>query len=448
MTRLRSVACVSMLLAVAGCAEQESPEDAEDAPIVDDDAKADSVWFVEDNSWDSEAVLRLVNRADYDTLHDEVGLTSWPAHAIADARKPIATLSQLDALAWVGPLTFSKLRGHAIAHGYGPTLAEEYPPAGEAAAIDETMMAMSAIMLKRYLSGPMLRGQHAKAHGCVDATLTVDANLPAALRRGVFATPAQFRSIVRFSNGDSMVKADRDKDVRGMAIKLLGVPGPTLLDDTASAATQDFLLINHPTLMARNVLTYADLLKRANSGNQVSLLTFFLSLNLADWELRGLTTLFAMVSHTTANPLEVRYWSTTPYLLGEQAVKYSARPCHAPASQVIPSGAGDDYLREALTGSLRTGSACFELLVQVQTDPRAMPIEDPSVEWSETTAPFHKVATLEIPSQQVDAPGRAQACEKLSYTPWHALTAHRPLGGINRARKAVYKAIATMRHAD
>src|ERR1700733_2527919 len=108
-------ACLATVLALVGAcaADSETPEDTEDAPIVSDDIKADSVWFVEDNSWDSEAVLRLVNRADYDPLHDAAGLTSWPAHSIANAPKPIATLSALDALSWVGPITFHELRDYA-----------------------------------------------------------------------------------------------------------------------------------------------------------------------------------------------------------------------------------------------------------------------------------------------------------------------------------------------
>ena len=37
-------------------------------------------------------------------------------------------------------------------------------------------------------------------------------------------------------------------------------------------------------------------------------------------------------------------------------------------------------------------------------------------------------------------------CRDLSFTPWHSLAAHKPLGGINRARKTVYTAISTLRH--
>ena len=78
----------------------------------------------------------------------------------------------------------------------------------------------------------------------------------------MFATPGELRTIVRFSNGDSTLKSDTEKDVRGMAIKVIGVTGAkAIAEDTG--ATQDFLLINHPTLMVRNVMKYAELVTRA-----------------------------------------------------------------------------------------------------------------------------------------------------------------------------------------
>jgi hypothetical protein len=195
------------------------------------------------------------------------------------------------------------------------------------------------------------------------------------------------------------------------------------------------------------VLTYADFIGRANSSNQFSIITFFLSLNIADWELRGLTTLLGMISHKVANPLDARYFSTTPYKLGTSAVKYSARPCTAATEPMVPANPGPNFLREALQGQLRSHDACFEFLVQPQTDPRAMPIEDPTVEWSESKSPFVKVATLRIPAQTFDTPEQNAACENMTYTPWHSLEAHRPLGNQNRARRTIYQQLSGLRQA-
>ena len=77
-----------------------------------------------------------------------------------------------------------------------------------------------------------------------------------------------------------------------------------------------------------------------------------------------------------------------------------------------------------------------------------MPIEDPGVEWSESLSPFRRLATLRILAQDFDTPARMALAENLSFTPWHALAEHRPLGGINRARKLAYREISTFRHAS
>jgi hypothetical protein len=132
-----------------------------------------------------------------------------------------------------------------------------------------------------------------------------------------------------------------------------------------------------------------------------------------------------------------------PYAFGGRAVKWSARPCggEAPAPSQLPSS--PNYLRETMRDELAGRDACFELLVQEQTDPASMPVEDPTIEW---TSPFRKLATITIPSQDFSSPARMAYCENLSLTPWHSVPEHRPLGGINRVRRTVYETISRVRH--
>jgi len=40
---------------------------------------------------------------------------------------------------------------------------------------------------------------------------------------------------------------------------------------------------------------------------------------------------------------------------------------------------------------------------------------------------------------------RAYADDRISFDPWHALEAHRPLGGIQRARRIAYRTLAKER---
>ena len=83
---------------------------------------------------------------------------------------------------------------------------------------------------------------------------------------------------------------------------------------------------------------------------------------------------------------------------------------------------------------------------QFQTDPHKMPIEDPGITWDESVSPFRNVATLTIPPQVFDTAERREFGDNLSFNPWRVLPEHRPLGGINRARRQVYEALSVFRH--
>ena len=73
----------------------------------------------------------------------------------------------------------------------------------------------------------------------------------------------------------------------------------------------------------------------------------------------------------------------------------------------------------------------------------AMPVEDPTVDW--TSAPV-RLATISIYPQKVDVPEQMAFFDNLSWNAWNALPEHRPLGGINRARKNVYEDSSELRH--
>ncbi len=85
-------------------------------------------------------------------------------------------------------------------------------------------------------------------------------------------------------------------------------------------------------------------------------------------------------------------------------------------------------------------------MVQFQTDPVRMPIENPMVPWSPELSPYRRVATIKILRQEFDSPAQMQFAENLSFSPWRTLPEHRPLGSVNRARLHVYPAISRFRH--
>lgn len=312
-----------------------------------------------------------------------------------------------------------------------PGPAEEAVAPDEAAVTAEFVAFLKAASVERQKKNPgepIRRFNQGRGAGCVEAEFVVP-DLPATLRVGLFAQPRTYRAFIRFANGTSA--DDSEKDVRGMSIAVFDVPGENL---TGGQARQDFVLNSHPVMVAPDAKEFMALLRAMEAGRARAALYFLTHPHL-------LRIALASRRHH-ASHLQVDYWSATPYLFGQgRAVKYVVRPT---------DGAADDrtgrlpktYLTDALRSHLARRDASFDFLVQFQKDPARMPIEDATVEWkSEAVA----VARIRIPPQAVEGDLRAQACEQMVFNPWHCLAEHRPLGGMNRARREIYTALSQFR---
>ena len=228
-----------------------------------------------------------------------------------------------------------------------------------------------------------------------------------------------------------------------MAIKLIGVPGDKILPEARDAQTQDFVMINHPVFFVDKSADYLKLTHIPKDSNPVNKVKQLVAIGLKS----------ALIASTIeklkiASPLESRYWSMSPYRLGDpphkQAIKFSARP-HLPVSSQVPDHPKQSYLRDAMSEHLAVANAIFDFEIQPRTSPN-MSVENSRDEWPESDAPFTKVATITIPQQKCDTPGRDRLSEDLVFSPWHALPQHRPLGALNRMRRIVYQASSKMRH--
>ncbi|MCA8916776.1 MAG: catalase family protein [Planctomycetes bacterium] len=325
---------------------------------------------------------------------------------------------------------------------------DEAIPANEAALIERLVEQSLELLDKGTV--PVFRGQHPKHHGCVRAEFQVDSGLDAGLRHGLFAKPGRFPAVIRFSN--AAMNDDRKGDGHGMAIKLFDVPGDKLL---GTGDTHDFVLLDHPVFFAGSVSGYVDLFDALINAKDSVLpkLAFFLPQFIAELGhvyftyLRHhpdqLAIMKAMMAKHPETPLNQRFWSTTPYRLGPHVVRWSVQP-HASLLKPLKPVDSPDKLRLALAQQLGEGEAAFDFMVQLRTDPATMPIEDPTREW--TGASMRKLATLHIPKQKPDTPELMEFCEHLSFNIWRCLPEHEPLGGINRARRAIYEAVSRKRH--
>lgn len=319
-----------------------------------------------------------------------------------------------------------------------PALEQEVIEPAEADHIDAIVRMSIERLQSQFPDGkrPVLRDAHPKAHGLVHAEFIVLDGLPDYLRHGVFGEPRTYPALIRFSAGNVEVQPDTVPQAAGMAIKLLDVEGEKLLQRERDAQTQDFIMINAPIFFVRDLKDYVTLHEYLADGR---LLEFFQSRPdemQAVMDIRG---------RQLNNPLQVQYWSMTPYLLGDRAIKFSASPLSRRTNQP-PEEMGDDFMRDVMIEQLSTEDVYYEFGIQLQADPVAMPVEDPLVLWDEAVSPFQRVAIIRIPKQDITPSDWVEFGENLSFTPWHALPEHRPLGSNNRARLTVYEAISEFRH--
>ncbi len=143
-----------------------------------------------------------------------------------------------------------------------------------------------------------------------------------------------------------------------------------------------------------------------------------------------------------AHPASNTYFSMAPIRFGKYVAKYRAKPAgdrHDSYLDLVKRlGSQTDAMRLALEETLRTQEVLFEYQVQLRTSEHTMPIEDASIEWPESESPYRTVAHLLLPRQEIELLRQQNAYRNLSFNVWHALAAHRPLGGINRVRRRAY----------
>ena len=323
----------------------------------------------------------------------------------------------------------------------GLGLAEEKAQPDEEAHLDDIITTFTAQMKRLWNPGYVERGGNTKTHGIVRAELTVRDDLPENMRRGIFAEPRSYRAWVRFSGPGPYVTPDID-DVgfMSMSIKLMGVPGPKLLDD--EKFTQDLLGVSTPTFVTPNTRANA----RLQHWSYKNAPTFYFA-NFRDPHILD-SIMQLLWTKTQTSPLEDEYFSCVPYLLGEgQAMQYSFRSRLETRTRVprLPLRPPDNYLRDAMVATLAEQDVEFDISLQLQTDPFLMPIENNGVLWPTKLSPRVPAAVLRIPKQRFDSPEQLDFAKVLSYNPWHSVPEHRPLGNQSRARKRMYYELSLLR---
>jgi hypothetical protein len=327
---------------------------------------------------------------------------------------------------------------------------KEVVPAGEEAKLERYAAELRALQrAKGAKAGQTSRALHAKGSCGISAELAVLPDLPEHARAGLFARPATYRAYVRYSNGSGARQPDSKGDVRGIAVKVVGVLGKKIIPGMEDEATQDFLLIRTPAIPFRNADEFVAVVSAAQQSPLLLLPRIIGRLGLA-----RTFALLPKLSKGLAAPMlslaATPYFSAAPIRFGAYAVHYALSP-QTPSGRDRPAGSSPDCLHEDMATRLRQGPVVYDMRVQFYVDEQKTPIEDPSVEWREEDAPFVTVARLTLPQQDIDdARGVkvASFVEGLSFDPWHALEEHRPLGNIMRARNHAYRTSTEERGAE
>jgi hypothetical protein len=298
--------------------------------------------------------------------------------------------------------------------------------------------------------GHAVRSVHAKGHGLARGTLRIHGGLAPELAQGLFAVAGEHEAILRLSTNAGDILDDSIDLPRGLALKVLGVEGARLPGSDGDT-TQDFIMVNGPAFAAPTPKAFLGNLKLlakttdTAEGAKKLLSGLFRAVESVVEAVGGQSAMLTtMGGAKPVHPLGATYYSQTPFRYGNHIAKFSLVPV-SPAltdltTATINASGRPDAIRENVRQGLIEQGGEWELRVQLCNDLDAMPIEDATVVWDEEKSPFVTVATLSVPPQVAWEDGVSQKTEDaLSFSPWHGLAAHQPLGGVNRARNDPYR---------
>ena len=305
-------------------------------------------------------------------------------------------------------------------------------------------------------SGQALRSVHAKSHGLLRGELQVKDGLPSTLAQGLFAKAGRYPVIMRFSTSPGDILDDSISTPRGLAVKVVGVEGDRL-PGSEGDSTQDFVLVNGPAFSAPNVGKFLGNLKMlAKTTDKAEGLKKVLSA-----ALRGIeslveaaggksATVITLGGHPETDILGETFFSQAPIRYGDFIAKVAVAPVSpeltARTNAPLNVNGKPDGLRDNVREFFASQSAVWELRVQSCTDLEKMPVEDASKPWPDDLSPYVAVGRITVAPQDAWSDANIKAVDDgTSFSPWHGLAAHQPLGSIMRARKAAYKMSADLR---
>jgi hypothetical protein len=292
--------------------------------------------------------------------------------------------------------------------------------AGEAERHERQARAFAAIQTRESAKYGTGRALHRRQRVALRASFEVLPGLPEPARHGLFAAPARYETLVRLSSAGPGRRPDTVPDVRGFAVKVLGISGASALG--GQTESQDFALINHECFSSATSEEFTAVLTAGANGLRGVALAVLRRPSL----LASLGRIRASLTGPFTGFATEDFFSAAPIACGPYAVRVRLSAAQQ-AAGTTDDLAADVYRRLPLV---------HEVSVQFYLDDARTPIEDAAADWD---SPYVPVARLEIPAQEPD-PGLDSEVEAGHFDPWNALAEHRPLGEVMRARKVAYRA--------
>jgi len=236
-------------------------------------------------------------------------------------------------------------------------IGKEFIEPNEGMHIEKIIQAFKNVLPGYYPAGSVKRMFHPKMNGLLQASFSIANDLEEKYQQGLFQPGAQYPCWIRFSNAKKKPASDKKKDMRGMAIKLIGVLGTKLIDKQP-AITHDFLCVTSKTLQTRLVHDFQKSLSALMAGG----------FKLMWYALTHLPVVIRSIRQISkcSNLLETSFFSTTPYRFGNNetsAVKYAVIP--QKNQSITRSGKQtENFLKERLIYDLSNADFYFDFMVQ------------------------------------------------------------------------------------
>ncbi|MGH3588587.1 MAG: peroxidase family protein, partial [Pseudonocardia sp.] len=286
------------------------------------------------------------------------------------------------------------------------------------------------------------RAFHAKSTLAVEDAELRFLDIPAELRVEFAQPGAVYPTVVRFSNAAGNGQPDYEPDMRGVALRI----------NISPEQQHDLLMTNYPVSHARDARQFVKF-AIATAGGTVSRVFGLVRVAFVfgpSETVRMLRNVSAGRRRKVRSIAAETYWSRGAIRWGDTlAVRYLLRPAPDTLLGSEPSEQDPEFLSHEVARRLAEGDVRFELCIQRFKDGQSTPIEDTAVAWSERVSPPEPVAVLTISKRQIDVDGGhgvdTRVIEGIAFNPWNTTDSFRPLGNLNRARKAVYDASAAHR---